>query len=175
MQSTETIDSKYRSHSFTIVDNIILFLFLQKLAHKTSGTNIYILNIQTLYFVQVAYNFSLLFCPTASSFSFSSSSFTPHTQLERGKVIGVGVLIREYGSTLYVGLARAVPPTNINFQPLLPPTQAGMPYINTHKHRMSYFKSTLTLTGPAKYWKCLSAAPTKQEILAILHHNKNNN
>ena len=34
--------------------------------------------------------------------------------------------IREYGSTLYVGLARAVPPTNTNFQPLLLPTQAGM-------------------------------------------------
>ena len=28
---------------------------------------------------------------------------------------GVGVHIREYGSTLYVGLARAVSPTNTNF------------------------------------------------------------
>ena len=27
-----------------------------------------------------------------------------------------GKLIREYGSTLYVGLARAVSPTNTNFQ-----------------------------------------------------------
>ena len=52
--------------------------------------------------------------------------------------------------TLYVGLARAVPPTNTNFQPLLLPTQAGMPYTNTHKHRMLYFKSTLTFIGPAK-------------------------
>ena len=44
---------------------------------------------------------------------------TPHTQRERGKVIGRGVLvlyIREYGSTLYVGLARAVSPTNTNFR-----------------------------------------------------------
>ena len=39
--------------------------------------------------------------------------------------------IREYGSTLYVGLAHAVPPTITNFQPLLLPTQAGMPYTNT--------------------------------------------
>ena len=32
------------------------------------------------------------------------------------KVIGVGFHIREYGSTLYVGLARAVSPTNTNFR-----------------------------------------------------------
>ena len=31
-------------------------------------------------------------------------------------MIGVGVHIREYGSTLYVGLARAVSPTNTNFR-----------------------------------------------------------
>ena len=41
---------------------------------------------------------------------------TPHAQRERGKVIGRGVHIREYGSTLYVGLARAVSPTNTNFR-----------------------------------------------------------
>ena len=42
---------------------------------------------------------------------------TPHAQRERGKVIGCGVhIIREYGSTLYVGLARAVSPTNTNFR-----------------------------------------------------------
>ena len=46
--------------------------------------------------------------------------FTP--QRERGKVIGVGVhiyiyiYIREYGSTLYVGLACAVSPTNTNIR-----------------------------------------------------------
>ena len=39
-------------------------------------------------------------------------------------------VIREYGSSLYVGLARAVPPTNTNFQLLLLPTQAGMPHTN---------------------------------------------
>ena len=66
--------------------------------------------------------------------------------------------IREYGSTLYVGLASAIPSTNTNFQSLLLPTQAGMLYTNTHKHRTSYFKSTLTFMGPAKRWKCLSAA-----------------
>ena len=39
---------------------------------------------------------------------------------EQGKVIVVGVhiyiYIRDYGSTLYVGLARAVSPTNTNFR-----------------------------------------------------------
>ena len=39
--------------------------------------------------------------------------FTPHAQREWGKVIGRGV---QYGSTLYVGLARAVSPTNTNFR-----------------------------------------------------------
>ena len=83
-------------------------------------------------------------------------------------------LIREYGSTLYVGLAHAVPPTNTNFQPLLLLTQVGMPCTNTHKYRMSYFKSTPTFMGPAKRWKSLSAARQKWEILAILHHHNNN-
>ena len=43
---------------------------------------------------------------------------TPHAQREWGKVIdrGVHIYIREYGSTLYVGLARAVSPTNTNFR-----------------------------------------------------------
>ena len=68
------------------------------------------------------------------------------------------IIIRVYGSTLYVGLACAVPPTNTNYQPLLLLTQVGMPYTNTDKHRMLYFKSTLTFMGPAKRWKCLSAA-----------------
>ena len=80
------------------------------------------------------------------------------------------IIIREYGSTLYVGLARAVPPTNTNFQPLLLPTQAGMPYISTEHHSPS-----LHSHGPAKRWKCLSAAHQKRQILAILHHHNNNN
>ena len=42
--------------------------------------------------------------------------FTLHEQRERGKVIGCGVHIREYDSTLYVGLARAVSPINTNFR-----------------------------------------------------------
>ena len=62
----------------------------------------------------------------------------------------VSKYIGECGNTLYVGLAHAVPPTNTKFKPLLLPTQAGMPYTNTHKHRTSYFKSTLTFLGPAK-------------------------
>ena len=73
---------------------------------------------------------------------------------------------------LYVGLAHAFPPTNTKFKPLLLPTQTGMPYTNTHKHRTSYFKSTLTFMGPSKRWKCLSAARQKRQILAIRHHNQ---
>ena len=48
--------------------------------------------------------------------------YLPARASEQGKVICVGVhiyicmFIREYGSTLYVGLARAVSPTNINFR-----------------------------------------------------------
>ena len=41
----------------------------------------------------------------------------PARASEQGNVIGsVSVYIREYGSTLYVGLARAVSPTNTNFR-----------------------------------------------------------
>ena len=83
----------------------------------------------------------------------------------------VALSIREYGSALYAGLACAVPPTNTNFQSLLLLTQADMPYINTHKPRRSYFKFTLTFTGPAKRWKCLSAARQKRQILANFQHN----
>ena len=90
-------------------------------------------------------------------------------------VLFILILLREYGSTLYVGLARAVPPTNTNVQPLLFQTQAGMPHTNTHKHKTSYFKSTLTFMGPTKRWKCLSAARKKRPVLAILQHNNNNN
>ena len=78
--------------------------------------------------------------------------------------------IREYGSTLYVGLQHAVLPTNTKFKPLILPTQTGMLNTNTHKHRTSYFKSTLTFLGPGKLWKCLSAAQQNPEILAVLHN-----
>ena len=82
-------------------------------------------------------------------------------------------IIGECGSTLYVGLAHAVPPTNTKFKPLLLPTPAGMPYTNTHKHkhRTSYFKSTLTFLGPAKRCKYICAARQKLEFLEIIHHN----
>ena len=59
-------------------------------------------------------------------------------------------LIRECSSTLYVGFAHVVPPTSTKFKPLLLPTQAGMLYTNTHKHRTLYFKSTVTFIGPGK-------------------------
>ena len=36
-----------------------------------------------------------------------------------------------------------------------------MLYKNTHKHRISYFKSTPTFLGPAKFRKCLSTARQK--------------
>ena len=81
------------------------------------------------------------------------------------------IIIREYGSSLYVGLQHAVLPTNKKFKPLLLLTQMGMLYTNTHKYRTSYVKSTLTFLGTAKLWKCLSAARQKPEILVVLHNN----
>ena len=42
-------------------------------------------------------------------------SLLPECASEQGNVIGLVSIIREYGSTLYVGLARAVSPTNTNF------------------------------------------------------------
>ena len=77
------------------------------------------------------------------------------------------VIIKECGSTLYVGLQHVVPPTNTNFKLLLLQTQVGVPYRNTHKHRTSYIKSTLTFLGPAKRWKSNSTDRQKQEILVI--------
>ena len=47
------------------------------------------------------------------------------------------VMIRVCGSTLYV-VEHAVLPTNTKFKPLILPTQTGMPYTNTHKHRTFY-------------------------------------
>ena len=83
--------------------------------------------------------------------------------------VTIATVIRECCSTLYVGLAHAVPPTNTKFKLLLLPTQAGMPYTNTHKHRTSYFKSTLTFLGPTKRRKSITAARQKPEILVFLH------
>ena len=80
-------------------------------------------------------------------------------------------IIGECGRTLCVGMAHAVQSTNTKFKPLLLSTQAGMPYTNTHKHRTSYYKSTLTFLGPAKRWKSICAARQKPEILAVLRHN----
>ena len=87
----------------------------------------------------------------------------------------VSLYIRECDNTLYVELQHAVPPTDTKFKPLLLQTQAGVPYINTHKHRTSYLKSTLTFVGPAKCWKSNSTDRQKREILAFLHHQYNNN
>ena len=81
--------------------------------------------------------------------------------------------IRECGSTVLCRVGTWVPPSNTKFKLLLLPTQAGMPHTNTHKHRTSYFKSTLTFMDP-KRCKSLSAARQK-EILAILHRYNNNN
>ena len=48
------------------------------------------------------------------------------------------LIIREYGSTLYVGLARAVPPTNTNFQPLHLLIQA-LCHTSTERHISSLY------------------------------------
>ena len=148
---------------------------MQVLATPSStvnNTNTWILtadrHLDITFGLQVVASSSLVFVLFREAFSH------PYIYFFHLLVNGFSV-IREYGSTLYVGLARAVPPTNTNFQPLLLPTQVGMPYTNTHKHRMSYFRSTLTFMGPAKRWKYLSAARQKRQILAILQHNNNNN
>ena len=60
------------------------------------------------------YEYKILF--RVSELGEQAHFITPHAQRERGKVIDRGVHIREYGSTLYVGLARAVSPTNSNFR-----------------------------------------------------------
>ena len=81
----------------------------------------------------------------------SSNTYLPVRACEQGNVIGlVSIYIGDCGSTLYVGLTHVVSPINTKFKPFLLPTQAGMPYTNTHKHRTSYFKSTLTFLVPAK-------------------------
>ena len=100
----------------------------------------------------------------------------PACASEQGKVTGlVSLYIRERDNNLYVELQHAVPPTDTKFKPLLLQTQAGVPYTNTHKHRTSYLKSTLTFVGPAKCWKSNSTDRQKREILAFLHHQCNNN
>ena len=100
----------------------------------------------------------------------SAGSAFPQPDKNR-KFLRFFIIIRECGSTLYAGMAHAAPPTNIKFKSLLLPTQAGIPYTNTHKHRTSYFKCTLTVMASAKCWKCLSAGRQKPEILAVLHNN----
>ena len=59
-------------------------------------------------------------------------------------------IIRKCGSTLYVGLQHAVPPTNTKFKPLLLRIQVGISYTNTHKHRTLYFKSASQTGLPLK-------------------------
>ena len=52
--------------------------------------------------------------------------------------------IRECGSTLYVGLARAVPPTNTNFRLTFLLTQLRRLSMKTYLDRASNLKSTIT-------------------------------
>ena len=73
-------------------------------------------------------------------------------------------VIRECGSTLY-RLEHVVPPTNTKFRLLLLQTQAGMPYTNTHKHKISYFKSKRIFLGSPKHWKSISAARQNRNFL----------
>ena len=76
-------------------------------------------------------------------------------------------IIGECGSTLYVGLANAVPPTNTKFKPLLLPTQTGMPYTSTEHHISSLH---------SHFWVQPSSGsafpqPDKNEkFLQFLHH-----
>ena len=82
------------------------------------------------------------------------------------------LLVGECGSTLYVGLAHVVPPTNTKFKLLLPPTQVSMLYTNTHKHRTSYFKSTHTFLGPAMSWESICAARKILRFFIIIFNFK---
>ena len=79
--------------------------------------------------------------------SFSTNVFvvTLHAQCKRGKVIGVGVHIRECSSTLYVGLARAVPPTNTNFRLTYLLSRLQQALYETYLYRASNLKCTITL------------------------------
>ena len=104
----------------------------------------------------------------------AGSPFMPPTKTRKFLWFFIINLIKigECGGTLYVGLTHAIPPTNTKFKSLLLPTQMGMPYTNTHKHRTSYFKFTLTFLGPAKCWKSIYAARQKPEIIAVIHHQR---
>ena len=64
-----------------------------------------------------------------------------------------------------VGLALAVPPTN-TFNPLLLPTQTGMPYTNTHNHISIY----TYISGFSQALEVPFPAGQNPEILEILHH-----
>ena len=48
-----------------------------------------------------------------------------------------------------------------------PNSNGYIPYTNTHKHRTSYFRSTLPFLGQAKRWKSISATQQNPEIIAI--------
>ena len=75
-------------------------------------------------------------------------------------------IILEDEASDWLGLQHAVPPTNTKFKLLLLPTQAGIHYTNTYKHRTS-FQVYLTFLGLAKWWKSISAAQQNPEILVI--------
>ena len=72
------------------------------------------------------------------------------------------------GSTLYVGLQHALPPTNTKFKPLHLLT--GIRYTTTYNQTALYFKSTLTFLGLAKRWKSISASHTKPENSCDFFH-----
>ena len=132
------------------------------------------LNTSNLWFLKTPISIQIKSNPFFALLS-SSVSIANLSRLVAGCSIEISRDIREYGSTLYVGLAHAFPPTNTKFKPLHLPTQMGMPYTNTLKHRTSYFKFTLTFLGAAKRWKLFPATRQKPEILAVLHHQHNNN
>ena len=81
------------------------------------------------------------------------------------------IIIKEYGSTLYVGLAHAVPPTYTNFQPFLLPTEVFIsgwnstcqPYIESATTLSDYDEELQAFSGcgkalPLLIWthKCVS-------------------
>ena len=76
-------------------------------------------------------------------------------------------LIRECGSTPYVGLAHAVPPTNTKFKPLLLPTQAGVPYTSTEHHISSLSHLWVQLSTGSQFL----AGANNRHFLRFIHNN----
>ena len=99
-----------------------------------------------------------------STLTFQGPVITGSPFLLIGNSCNFFIILRECGSTLYIGLQHVVPPTSTKFELLLLLIQTGISYTNFHRHKT---KSTVTFEGPAKCWKSISANRQKWEVVAI--------